>query len=321
MRWLTLSWNFSRALAQLQSQMRLDLLHFTDAREALFSQLEVPAVGNVNDTYAADISPLAYYRQHYGDAFFRWLYYQFVRTCEHLTLPRFQVIMANSHYTAQIIARQYGLAPERLHVCHKSIALDNYASCLSMRQQVPPHPPRILFVGGNYQRKGVPTLIRAAALILPEFPEAEFRIVGSDTQLPRMEALCRAEGVATHFRFLDWQPQADLARLYAQADVFVMPSLMEAFGVVFLEAMAAGLPVIGTRVGGIPELIEDGRNGLLVEPADPVGLAEALQRLLHDRALQDRLRQAGLQTARQFSVDRMMACTYPLYQMLTSNRC
>jgi glycosyltransferase involved in cell wall biosynthesis len=126
--------------------------------------------------------------------------------------------------------------------------------------------------------------------------------------------LCHSAGVEASFRFWGWKSQAELLDFYAQADVFVMPSLVEAFGVVFLEAMASGIPVIGTRAGGIPELIEHGRNGLLSEPGDVVGLAESLLGLLADVPLQQRLRHAGLETAQSFDVERMMQCTYQVYQ-------
>ena len=129
-----------------------------------------------------------------------------------------------------------------------------------------------------------------------------------------MEALCHSAGVDARFRFLGGKSQAELLDFYAQADVFVMPSLVEAFGVVFLEAMASGIPVIGARAGGVPELIDHDRNGLLIEPGDAGGLTELLLRLLTDTPLQERLRKAGLETAQQFDVERMMQCTYQVYQ-------
>jgi glycosyltransferase involved in cell wall biosynthesis len=115
------------------------------------------------------------------------------------------------------------------------------------------------------------------------------------------------------------QSQDELLNLYAQADIFVMPSLTEAFGVVFLEAMAAGLPVIGTRVGGIPEIIEDGHNGMLVEADNMKGLVEAIVLLLGNQNLRENFRQAGLATAWRFDISRMMQCTYEVYRSILSN--
>ena len=81
-RWLSLAWSFSHALRGLEHVQVFDLIHFTDARESLFYDLRSPAVGNVNDTYAADMAPLGYYRRYYEDWLWRWAYYRFVKLAE-----------------------------------------------------------------------------------------------------------------------------------------------------------------------------------------------------------------------------------------------
>jgi glycosyltransferase involved in cell wall biosynthesis len=313
-RWLSLAWSFSRALRGLEHVQVFDLIHFTDARESLFYDLRSPAVGNVNDTYAADMAPLGYYRRYYEDWLWRWAYYRFVKLAEAVALPRLPGLIANSQHTCKTIASQYGLKADRLSVCYKAIEPARFAPVLKARASAAPHPARVLFVGGNMQRKGLPTLIQAAAGVLAKLPDTEFWIIGQDRAIPHMEALCHSAGVDASFHFLGGKSQAELLDFYAQADVFVMPSLVEAFGVVFLEAMASGIPVIGARAGGVPELIDHGRNGLLIEPGDAGGLTEWLLRLLTDTPLQERLRKAGLETAQQFDVERMMQCTYQVYQ-------
>ncbi len=312
-RWVSLSLAFGRALRRLEQSERFDLVHFTDGREALFSPAKAPRLGNVNDTYSAELHSLAYYRRHYGDWLARWLYYNFVHLAERRILPRLQAVLANSRYTAGVLAAQYPLDPARLHVCYKSVDAAFYAPALARRASLPPHPPRVLFVGGNFQRKGLPDMVRAAPRVLKTLPGCEFWIAGKDASQPAMVKLCQEQGVEGAFRFLGWKSQAELVELYAQADVFAMPSLTEAFGVVFLEAMAAGVPVVGTRVGGVPEIIQDGQNGLLVPPEDPPALAEALLAALCDPGRQAGLRQAGVETARAFSVGRMMEETYRIY--------
>jgi glycosyltransferase involved in cell wall biosynthesis len=313
-RWLSLAWSFSRALRVLERVQVFDLIHFTDARESLFCDLRSPAVGNVNDTYAADVASPGYYRRHYEDWLSRWAYYRFVKLAETVALPRLPGIIANSQHTCKTIASQYRLRADRLHVCYKAIDPARFAPVLQARAQVDPHPARVLFVGGNMQRKGLPTLIQAAAGVLAKLPDTEFWVVGQDRAIPHMEALCRSAGVDASFRFWGGKSQAELLDFYARADVFVMPSLVEAFGVVFLEAMASGIPVISARAGGVPELVEHGRNGLLIEPGDAGELTELLLRLLADRPLQQRLQKAGLETAQQFDVERMMQCTYQVYR-------
>lgn len=315
-RWISLSMSFGRALQRLEREERFDLVHFTDAREALFCPARAPRLGNVNDTYSALIEPLACYRRNFNDGLTRWLYYHLVHRAEARILPRLEAVLANSRFTAGAIQTQYHLNPQRLHVCFKGLDAEAYQSSREKRRALPPHPPRVLFVGTNLQRKGLPDLIRAAPRVLAVYPECEFWVVGRDPAGERMRDLCNRQGVERAFRFLGWKSQAELLEIYTQADVFAMPSLTEAFGMVFLEAMAAGLAVVGSAVGGIPEIIKDGENGLLVPAQDPEALAQALLRLLVEAGLRDRLCQAGLETARNFSVARMMEHTYRIYQSI-----
>lgn len=313
-RWIMLSWWFAQALKKFGDSF--DIIHFTDAREALFyNSRRTPLVGNVNDTYAVEGKSLAYYRRFYVDWFPRWLYYWVVRASEKRTLPRFQAIIANSRYTAEVLKARYPIVPERLWVCYKAIDLKRYIPALKARMHLSlSTPKRILFVGGNMQRKGLPTLIRAAPYVLSVVPDAEFWVVGEDRHIPRMKKLCCSLGVGHAFRFWGWKSGDELLDIYSQADVFTMPSLVEALGVAFLEAMACGLPVVGTSVGGIPEIIKHGENGLLVEPGNAQQLAQALIQVLKDDNLRKQLIAGGLDTASQFSVDRMMNCTYNAYK-------
>jgi len=149
-RWLSLAWSFARRLALLERRDAFDLVHFTDARESLFCRIHVPAVGNVNDTYAADVRSPVYYHRHYADWLLRWGYYRFVKSCEALALPRLQGIIANSHHTANVIAARYRVSRGRLHLCYKSIDPEQYTAAPRFRMQRPAHPPRVLFVVRNF---------------------------------------------------------------------------------------------------------------------------------------------------------------------------
>ena len=317
-RWFPLSWEFNRAIQGEIQQHAVELVHFTDGRDAFFARLGVPALGNINDIYPTLPRSLAYYRRNYQDWLARWAYYALARLGERRAYGRLDVLLANSRYTAGVIAAQFPELAGRTRVVYKSVDSRRFAPALARRATQGAHPPRLLVVGGNLQRKGVPDLIRAAPTVLLTCPQAEFWIAGQDPAIAALQALARRLGVEAHFHFSGQRTQAELVELYSQADVFVMPSLDEALGVVFLEAMSAGTPVIGSTAGGIPEIIQDGHNGLLTPPSDPPALAGAILRLLGDPALQDRLRQAGLETARRFSVEKMMGETYSIYQDLLS---
>ena len=107
----------------------------------------------------------------------------------------------------------------------------------------------------------------------------------------------------------------DVPRLMAASDVFVMSSLWEGLGLVFLEAMATGLPVLGSRVSAIPEVVSEGVTGLLVEPGDPADMAAGMERLLGDAALRAALGAAGPEVvSERFTLDRMVEETLAIYE-------
>jgi glycosyltransferase involved in cell wall biosynthesis len=312
-RWIPLAWHFASTLNRLESERQFDIIHFTDAREALFfARPSRVVIGNVNDYYAAQLMPLGYYRHYYVDWWKRWPYYVIVHQCEQLVLSRLRAVVANSEYTRKAIQHAYRLDSQYLFKCYKCIDLSHYDRSLRKYSL----GGLVLFVGGNMQRKGLETLIQAAVKVVKSQPDTKFCVVGTDPNLPRMQALCSRLKVFENFEFTGWMPNEKLQQLYRRASVFVMPSLVEAFGVVFLEAMACGTPVIGAQVGGIPELIKHGENGLLVKPDNPDELAAALLAVLGDQDLFARLSEKGRVTAQQFGIDQMLACTRKIYDLV-----
>jgi glycosyltransferase involved in cell wall biosynthesis len=143
--------------------------------------------------------------------------------------------------------------------------------------------PLIVYAGVLTPLKGVHHLLQAFACLRPDFPDAELAIIGRDENLHYARGL-RVEverlGLDGRVRFVGEVPQADLAEWMAQGQVFVIPSLSEGLGRVVIEAMAAGTPVIGSHVGGIPEMVQDGITGFLVPPGDEEALAEKLRWVL-----------------------------------------
>lgn len=142
--------------------------------------------------------------------------------------------------------------------------------------------PTILFVGKDFTRKGGPFLLEAFRRVRTEIPQAELLVVG-----PR--ALDAEPGVV-HFGTLSHDQMVDV---YHRAQVFVMPSFHEPFGIAFIEAMAFGLPCVGTRIEAIPEIIDDGRTGYLVPPGDVDQLTQALLKILQEPGLSTALGTAG----------------------------
>jgi L-malate glycosyltransferase len=167
--------------------------------------------------------------------------------------------------------------------------------------------------------KGHADLLRAAALLRPRWPALRVEIAGEGVERPALQDEARRLGVEGQVTFLGWQ--TDMGAALARWDVLVQPSLDEGFGLAVLEAMAAGLPVVASRVGGLPEVVQEGRTGLLVAPADPSGLAAALESLLRDPDLGRTMGAAGQERARaHFPVERMVTSIAEIYASLTIRR-
>ncbi len=149
----------------------------------------------------------------------------------------------------------------------------------------------------NLEQKGQDVFLEAAALVADRFPESLFLIVGSvfpgnEAHSRRLQSQAERTGIAARVRYTG--DVADIGTLYAALDVCVLPARKpEGLGNVLIEAMAAGKPVIGSSGGGVPEIIEDGCNGFLVEPGDAAGLAGALERLMSDPELRRRMGEEG----------------------------
>jgi glycosyltransferase involved in cell wall biosynthesis len=159
-------------------------------------------------------------------------------------------------------------------------------------------PYTVLFVGRLVERKGVDVLLRALERLRPE-RDIRLRIVGDGPLRAQLEQRAREYGIAEVVHFLGLVPEAELAAQYAECDVFVLPAVVDAkgdtegLGVVLLEALAHGKPVIASAVGGIPDIVMDGSTGQLVPPGDPGALATALRTYHDDPGLAARHAEAG----------------------------
>lgn len=173
--------------------------------------------------------------------------------------------------------------------------------------------PLLLFVGRIEALKGIDTLLEAQARLIESRPAGQpapcLLIVGGQVrpgerpggELGRLLALRDALRLEPHVCFVGSQPQEKLPLFYAAADVVAMPSLYESFGLVAIEAMACGTPVVASRVGGLAYTVQHEVSGLLVPERDPAALAAALDRLLTDPAERDRLGRHAVEVARHFS--------------------
>ena len=169
-------------------------------------------------------------------------------------------------------------------------------------------------VGRLVEIKGPIFLLMAGREILAQKPEALFCFLGSGPLKEELETKAEAWGISHRVRFIPWEP--DPAPILALYDIFVLPSLNEAMGRAIVEAMAMKKPVIATRIGGIPDLVHDGVNGLLVPPSHSSALAEAILRLADDPEMVQRMGRMSEQMAKGYSLEVMIKKIEEMYQDL-----
>jgi len=168
-------------------------------------------------------------------------------------------------------------------------------------------------------KKGHRFLLEAAPSVLAAFPRTVFVIVGTGPQEKNLRNAIDSMRLSGSVRMLGHRE--DVPNVLLSLDLFVLPTMEEALGTAFVEAMAAGRAVVGCRVGGVPEVVEEGRTGLLVPPENPVALAEAIRSLLADGELRRRMGEAGRQAVlTRYSEEEMCRQMWELYRSLLSGR-
>lgn len=160
----------------------------------------------------------------------------------------------------------------------------------------------VLSIGRLVEKKGVKYLIIAMKEIIKKFPKAKLIIGGSGPDMKILEELSKSLDLQNNVIFVGYISNEDLPKYYASSDIFVLPSIetkegdTEGLGIVLLEAMASNVPVVGSNIGGITDIIIDNETGLLTKPEDPKDISEKIVTLLSDKKLRQRLSEKGLKT-------------------------
>ncbi|HEU4322483.1 MAG TPA: glycosyltransferase family 4 protein [Roseiflexaceae bacterium] len=213
---------------------------------------------------------------------------------------RVDAAVSCSRFNAETVAARYGALPEVVFngidtALFRPTAPD---PLLRQRSGVPEGAPLLLYVGRLQPWKGVETAVRA----LLRLPEAHLLIAGDGVDRPRLEALARELGVAGRTHFLGLVPREWLPAIFGAVDLLVATSFAsETFGIGLVEAQACGLPVVASRWGGFPEVVDEGRTGLLFPPRDDAALALAAASLLDNHARRTAMAAAAPAWAAQFA--------------------
>lgn len=223
-----------------------------------------------------------------------------------------------SRAVAAFSVEQSGLAAEKIVVIPNGVDVPRFAGAAPADLSVFGIPARsrvLLSIGRLDPQKGLGDLIAAAAPVIHKFADVHFLLVGEGPERSHLEELIREQGLAERVHLAGWR--ADIPELLAAGTSLVLASHWEGLPNVILEAMAAGLPVVATRVEGTAELVIDGQTGFLVSSRSPVELAEAIEKVLLGPAAARGMGHAGQQRAKsEFSWEKMVAEYERLYESL-----
>jgi len=214
-----------------------------------------------------------------------------------------------------------GVAEGRVVTVHEGIDVDRIDGTPAVNVHetlwLPHHAPLVGNVAALVPHKGQRYLIEAAHLVVQKIPDARFVILGEGELREHLEHLVREHHLEKHVLLPGFR--TDVIGCIKGFDLFVMSSVTEGLGTSLLDAMACRKAIVGTRAGGIPEVVDEGRTGLLVEPRDPHQLADAILRLIQDEAMRKRMAEAGYARVRErFTVERMVADTAAVYSRLAA---
>lgn len=230
------------------------------------------------------------------------------RALEDVGIAACDAVVVNSDAVRAELARR-GLRDAGVVVVPNGVDLERFRPTAE-----PADPHRVLFVGRLVPQKGADVLIRAFGALLRRHADATLTVAGDGEQRLYLERLARFLGVRQSVEFLGWQRLERLPPLYRSAAVTAVPSLYEPFGLVALEAMASGRPVVAARTGGLTEVVEDGTCGFTVEPGDHLDLASRLATVLTDAGLAARLGAAARLRAERFGWAVAAARTAEVYE-------
>jgi L-malate glycosyltransferase len=298
-------------LALFLRSHHFDLVHAHDLWSNL---LAVPSAR------AAGI-PVIVSRRNLGDG--RWFSTWRGRVLRFLQ-KRATLVITNAGAVRDLLISRERLSPAKVQVVHNGVEWERFANVNARRTDLLPgaENKRIVVVVANMYSamKGHGYLIDAAPRILRAVPEACFVLVGDGSLRAQLERQARDRGVSEAFLFLGCR--SDVAELLACSEIALLPSLAEGLPNSVLEYMSAGLPIIATHLGGIPELIANDHNGILVPPADSEALATAVIRLLRDPESRRRMGHAAQERARhEFTFERLTRRLERLYSWSTGGEC
>jgi len=304
---LTAAWRFSRVINRLAP----DVVHAHDPHGVAMASLALSLGASASHGRAPAFVASRRVDFHLkGNSFSRWKYRQV--DC---------FIAASEAIRRMLVAD--GVPSERTVTVHEGVDVDHVRAAPPVNIHeafwLPHQAPVVGNVAALVPHKGQRYLVDAAHLVVREIPDARFVILGEGELREHLEKQIRDHHLEKHVLLPGFR--TDVLGCMKSFDLFVMSSVTEGLGTSLLDAMACARPIVATRAGGIPEIVEDGVNGFLVPPRDAASLAAAIVRALKDESLRTRMGDAGYARVRErFTVDRMVSETAAVYKRLRAHQ-
>jgi len=230
---------------------------------------------------------------------------------EGITLRKIPNIIVCSSWMKDMV-RNISNKPDNIYIIPNGIDLEEIQKSGSKLINI--NSPSIFFVGVLEKVKGMDTLLKAIPFIKKSIPDIYVYIAGSGPLENKLKSLAKKLDIEENIKFLGFVSEDEKYAYYKSVDVCVFPSRYEPFGIVLLEAMACGKPVITSNVGGIPFVVEDGKTGLLFESENVEDLAEKIVILLKDEKLRRKMGDAGLERVKEFTWNKITEQTVEVYR-------
>jgi len=288
-----LNFGFLQYAIPLFNEQKFDIIHahdwmVTDAAWVLKTTYDTPLVTTIHATEQGRMGGIHTGLQRYVHQM-EW----------RLTYESFRVIV-NSHHMVDELRNSFDLPRNKIDVIPNGVTPENFRIDFpenekrAFRQSFAGESQKIvLYVGRLVNEKGVQVLIDAAPKVIQQYPETQFLIVGTGYFMETLKAQAGYLGVTQNVRFLGYVADSDLLKLYQITDVVAIPSLYEPFGIVALEGMAAGTPVVVSDVGGLRDFVEHMQNGITTYAGNSDSLAWGILQVLRDPGLAHHLNQTA----------------------------
>lgn len=298
-------------LVRLIRRKRIEVLHLTDFGACTFGRL----AGSLTGTPAI-VQVISHHSEFTARGF-----PPYVELAYRVLAPSTSRALAISPSVKEFSVQHMGFAPDDVEVLYYPLPSHSFAepspeSVTELRERlgIAADDPVIGAVTRFHPVKGIRYLVDAFARLSRQYPRVRLILVGQGPEEERLHRQVRELGVEDRVIFAGFQ--RDVQRFVKLFSVSVVPSLEEGFGLVALESLALGVPVVASRLGGLPDVVAHEQTGLLVEPADPDAIAAAIARILSDRDLHRRMSEAGPAAAQRYSLDGYAGRLTEIYQEL-----